>query len=108
MNHASQRGWSINLGGGMHHAWRSNGMGWCPFDDLYLAIMRLRRASGGAIRKVMVVDLDAHQVRMGFECGCSSLQIQLVVCSMVGVDWIDYAGHSGLYVILQSLAGLVD
>ena len=38
--------------GGMHHAYSSAGMGWCPFADIYLAIRRLREASGGAVQKV--------------------------------------------------------
>lgn len=25
---AVERGWCVNLGGGMHHAYASNGMGW--------------------------------------------------------------------------------
>lgn len=49
---AVQRGWSVNVGGGMHHASAEAGMGWCPFDDIVLAIRRLRIASGGAVKKV--------------------------------------------------------
>lgn len=60
---ALERGWAINMGGGMHHAHASDGMGWCPFDDIMLAIRRLRKASGGQINRVLVIDLDAHQVR---------------------------------------------
>ena len=63
---AIERGWSINLGGGMHHASSDNGMGWCAFDDIMLAVRRLRLASGGQVQKVLLVDLDAHQVR----CPC--------------------------------------
>ncbi|GFH10087.1 hist_deacetyl domain-containing protein [Haematococcus lacustris] len=55
------RGWAINLGGGMHHAYYSNGMGWCPYDDITLAIRRVRAASQGKIQKVLYIDLDAHQ-----------------------------------------------
>lgn len=33
----------------------------CPFDDILLAVRRARAASGGAVRRVLVVDLDAHQ-----------------------------------------------
>ena len=39
------------LSGGMHHAYSSTGMGWCPFADITLAVLRLRQASGGAVRK---------------------------------------------------------
>ncbi|KAL4452011.1 hypothetical protein ABPG75_007673 [Micractinium tetrahymenae] len=58
---AMERGWAINLGGGMHHACHNNGGGWCPYDDITLALRRLRTASGGAVKRVMVVDLDVHQ-----------------------------------------------
>jgi hypothetical protein len=45
----------------MHHAHRDNGSGWCPFDDIMLAVRHVRRATAGAVQKVLVVDLDAHQ-----------------------------------------------
>eukprot|EP00798_Chlamydomonas_sp_ICE-L_P028291 gene28291-31399_t len=47
--------------GGMHHASRGNGMGWCPFDDIMLAIRRVRTATSGAVQRVLYIDLDAHQ-----------------------------------------------
>ena len=56
-----QYGWAINIGGGMHHAYASTGMGWCPFADVYLAIQRLRHASEGAVQRILYIDLDAHQ-----------------------------------------------
>ncbi|KAF5826299.1 hypothetical protein DUNSADRAFT_3707 [Dunaliella salina] len=58
---AIERGWAINLGGGMHHACANSGMGWCPFDDITLAIRRVREASGGTLSKVLYIDCDAHQ-----------------------------------------------
>lgn len=39
---AVEHGWAINLGGGMHHAHRDNGGGWCPYDDIMLAIRKVR------------------------------------------------------------------
>ncbi|GFR45540.1 hypothetical protein Agub_g6933 [Astrephomene gubernaculifera] len=45
---ALERGWAINLGGGMHHAAADRGMGWCPFDDIALAVRRVRRAVAAA------------------------------------------------------------
>lgn len=59
---ALDQGWSINIGGGMHHARYDDGDGWCAFSDVFLAVRRLRRASGGAVQKVMIVDTDVHQV----------------------------------------------
>lgn len=58
---AVDRGWAINLGGGLHHASRSSGMGWCPYDDVYLAVRRVRTATQGRVAKVMVIDLNVHQ-----------------------------------------------
>ena len=59
---ALERGWSINLGGGMHHAHSEGGAGWCMFSDLVLALRKLRKATQGAINNVMIVDTDVHQV----------------------------------------------
>lgn len=58
---ALERGWAVNLGGGMHHAHVSNGGGWCAYDDIFLLIKTLSRASGGAFRSVMIIDVDVHQ-----------------------------------------------
>lgn len=58
---ALSHGWAINLGGGMHHAHADAGGGWCCYADITLALRRVRAASGGAVRRVLLVDLDAHQ-----------------------------------------------
>lgn len=63
---ALERGWAINMGGGMHHAYYENGMGWCAFDDLMLAIRECRRVSQKLVKNVLVIDLDVHQAN-GFE-----------------------------------------
>lgn len=39
---AITKGWAINLGGGMHHAHRHDGAGWCPYADITLAVHRIR------------------------------------------------------------------
>lgn len=52
-------GWSVNLSGGFHHASYTNGGGFCIYPDISLAVHYLRTRLG--IRKVMIVDLDAHQ-----------------------------------------------
>ena len=49
---------AVNLGGGFHHAEASGGTGFCVFNDLAVAIARLRRR--GFHRRVLVVDLDLH------------------------------------------------
>jgi histone deacetylase 11 len=39
---AVAHGWAVNLGGGMHHAHREDGAGWCPYADITLAVQRVR------------------------------------------------------------------
>lgn len=52
-------GTGINLGGGTHHAFPHAGRGFCTFNDVAVAVRRLR--ADGAIRRALVVDLDVHQ-----------------------------------------------
>ncbi|HEX5005085.1 MAG TPA: histone deacetylase [Gemmatimonadales bacterium] len=49
---------AVNLGGGFHHAAAGRGMGFCAFNDLALAVARLR--AGGFAAPVLIVDLDLH------------------------------------------------
>ncbi len=57
---ALEQGWSVNLGGGYHHASADNGHGFCAIADVTLAVQSLR-AKHPEIQKVMIIDLDAHQ-----------------------------------------------
>lgn len=52
------RGVAINLGGGQHHATRGAGLGFCLFNDIAVAVSRLR--SKGFRDPILVVDLDVH------------------------------------------------
>jgi acetoin utilization deacetylase AcuC-like enzyme len=56
---AMQHGWGATLGGGTHHAFRSEGAGFCVFNDIAVAIQFLRQR--GLIRRAAVIDLDVHQ-----------------------------------------------
>jgi acetoin utilization deacetylase AcuC-like enzyme len=49
---------AVNLGGGFHHAGPTGGMGYCVFNDVVIAIKRLR--ANGVVDRVLVVDLDLH------------------------------------------------
>lgn len=51
-------GVAVNLGGGLHHALRDGAMGFCLFNDIAVAIARLRYR--GFSGPVLVVDLDMH------------------------------------------------
>ena len=56
---ALDRGVAINLGGGFHHASAGRGEGSCVYADSAVAAAVLHEE--GPARKVLVVDLDAHQ-----------------------------------------------
>jgi acetoin utilization deacetylase AcuC-like enzyme len=56
---ALERGWGATLGGGTHHAFRSEGAGFCVFNDIAVAIQFLRKR--GLVRRAAVIDLDVHQ-----------------------------------------------
>ena len=56
---ALDHGWSGTLAGGTHHAFRTEGSGYCVFNDIAIAINALR--AQGTIRRAAVVDLDVHQ-----------------------------------------------
>jgi acetoin utilization deacetylase AcuC-like enzyme len=49
---------AVNLKGGLHHAGPARGMGFCVFNDVAVAIRRLR--ARGFREPVLVIDLDVH------------------------------------------------
>lgn len=59
---ALERGWAINVGGGFHHCSASKGGGFCPYADITLLIQFLFYNYPLQIKRVLIVDLDAHQV----------------------------------------------
>ena len=56
---ALDRGVTMNLAGGTHHAFPDHGEGFCVFNDVAVAIRLLQRDR--RIRRAAVVDLDVHQ-----------------------------------------------
>jgi acetoin utilization deacetylase AcuC-like enzyme len=56
---ALERGIGMNLGGGTHHAGRDFARGYCLFNDVAVAVARLR--AEGRARRALVVDCDVHQ-----------------------------------------------
>jgi acetoin utilization deacetylase AcuC-like enzyme len=56
---ALERGLGMNLGGGTHHAGRAFARGYCLFNDVVVALARLRGL--GRVRRALVVDCDVHQ-----------------------------------------------
>ncbi|MCB9234110.1 MAG: histone deacetylase [Bacteroidia bacterium] len=62
---ALKHGWAVNLGGGFHHAKATLSSGFCFYADIPLAAYELLKHHP-EVKKIMVVDLDAHQGN-GFE-----------------------------------------
>ncbi len=46
-----------HIGGGLHHAFANHGEGFCPFNDVAVAIRVLQRRG---VERIAVVDLDVH------------------------------------------------
>jgi histone deacetylase 11 len=61
---ALQCGWAVNIGGGMHHASASSGGGWCVYSDTVLSYQHLRLAYPEAVKRILIIDCDVHQVRL--------------------------------------------
>lgn len=56
---ALDHGLACNTAGGSHHARRSQGAGFCTFNDVGVAASAL--VAENAVRRALVVDLDVHQ-----------------------------------------------
>jgi acetoin utilization deacetylase AcuC-like enzyme len=56
---ALQNGFCFYFGGGMHHAQKDRGAGFCLVNDLVVALRRLQFEN--RIRRAWVIDLDAHK-----------------------------------------------
>ena len=46
-----------HIGGGLHHAFPNHGEGFCPFNDVAVAV---RVVQGRGVERVAIVDLDVH------------------------------------------------
>lgn len=56
---ALEHGYAANAAGGSHHALPDSGAGYCVFNDLSIAALRLA-GEGDAVR-ILIVDCDVHQ-----------------------------------------------
>lgn len=56
---ALEKGTGIHLGGGFHHAFPDHGEGFCVFNDVAVAVVKMRRDK--AIARTLVIDCDLHQ-----------------------------------------------
>lgn len=56
---ALEHGFAANSAGGSHHALADTGAGYCVFNDLAIAAIRL--VEEGAVARVLIVDCDVHQ-----------------------------------------------
>ncbi|MDB5695551.1 MAG: histone deacetylase [Sphingomonas bacterium] len=56
---ALRHGFAANSAGGSHHALAETGAGYCVFNDLAVAAVRL--IEEGTVERLLVVDVDVHQ-----------------------------------------------
>jgi acetoin utilization deacetylase AcuC-like enzyme len=56
---ALERGYAANSAGGSHHALADTGAGYCVFNDLAVAAVRL--VEEGRVPRLLIVDCDVHQ-----------------------------------------------
>ena len=56
---ALEHGYAANAAGGSHHALPDSGAGFCVFNDLAVAALRL--LGDRDVRRILIVDLDVHQ-----------------------------------------------
>lgn len=56
---ALEHGYAANAAGGSHHALPDSGAGYCVFNDLAIAALRL--LGEGDARHILIVDCDVHQ-----------------------------------------------
>jgi acetoin utilization deacetylase AcuC-like enzyme len=54
---AMHSGLALHIGGGLHHAFPNHGEGFCPFNDVAVAVRVLQ---GRGLERAAVVDLDVH------------------------------------------------
>ncbi len=56
---ALDHGFCYYFGGGMHHAHRDHGSGFCMVNDIVIAARKLQ--AEGAVGRIWVIDVDAHK-----------------------------------------------
>ena len=56
---ALTQGWSANLAGGTHHAFRDHGEGFCVFNDAAITARAIQAEAG--LQRIAIVDCDVHQ-----------------------------------------------
>jgi acetoin utilization deacetylase AcuC-like enzyme len=56
---ALDHGYAANAAGGSHHALPDSGAGYCVFNDLAVAALRL--VGEGRVHRILIVDCDVHQ-----------------------------------------------
>lgn len=60
-NMAIKRKKMIHVGGGLHHAHFKGGSGFCIYNDIGLACKYLLDYHSDKVKKILIIDLDAHQ-----------------------------------------------
>jgi acetoin utilization deacetylase AcuC-like enzyme len=73
----------LNLLGGFHHAYPASGAGFCPLNDVAIAVATLRHE--GFRGRVAILDLDAHPP--DGTAACFAGDDEVWIGSLSGADW---------------------
>lgn len=118
-------GLAVNLGGGFHHAKPDRGEGFCLLNDIALLVQQSRDDGALDGKRVVVIDLDAHQGNGVSHCFAEDRDVFLfdmfnahvypsqdriardrVDCA-VPLDW-GCRGHEYLRLLQEKLPGFLD
>ena len=94
----------INLGGGFHHARPNQGAGFCIYNDIAVAVARVRH--GGYTKPIAIVDLDFHQGDGNLDTFAEDPSV--FTYSLHGAAWKERDAVANLDVQLPPRTGDVD
>jgi acetoin utilization deacetylase AcuC-like enzyme len=89
---------SFNLSGGFHHARANMGEGFCPINDVAIAIKKLKKEQ--KIKRALIIDLDYHQGNGTRNIFRSDEDV--FTFSIHATQWCDLEAKSSLDLIVET------
>jgi histone deacetylase 11 len=101
-NMAMRRKRVIHVGGGLHHAHFKGGSGFCCYNDIGLACKYLLDYYPNKVKKILIIDLDAHQGN-GHERDKEILGDSLIIADMYNPRIFPNDNHAKKFIDFQKL-----
>ncbi len=95
---------SFNLSGGFHHARANRGEGFCPINDVAIAIKKLKKEN--KIKKALIIDLDYHQGN-----GTRNIFLydeDVFTFSIHATQWCDIEARAALDITVETSVSNID